>query len=682
MKQHYSNRKKELKDPGLIYRDRLIFLSLCLLAWSCMIVFKLVKLQILESDRIRAQESRRLMKKREIPALRGEIRDCNGKPLAISSYKSKIILDPAEIKKPEVTMAVLGEYLDKSDTWVKKMIQTVRKKKTTGKRYYKLKGDLNYEKGRAIFDRLKGRRKDTRLAGVHVEFFPERHYPKRWLASHLVGFENKFDSSFNEGLERYYDTYLSGESGEREVLSDAMQNDLALGGRILKKPEPGAHLELTIDENIQFLVENELQYGMSRYRPDGITCIVMEPTTGDILAMANLPDFNPEFYGSPEKPHKVSRRNRAVEHQYEPASAFKIVTIASALELGLITLDQKVYCENGSIEIHDRVIKDHRPFGTLSYREVLWYSSNVGAIKAALKMTNEQFYDSMIKFGFNSKTNIDLPAEVKGHLRPVKEWHRTSPSFLAIGHEIGVTPLQMLTAANVVANGGFLVEPRVGKRLVYDNGLTMELGKNRKRKRVLSERTVQQLKDALIGVVEYGTAKRAALPDVRVFGKTGTAQRITRVGYSNRDYNASFVGFFPAEKPRYAMIVIVYNPQSGEVHGGEVAAPIFRRIGERLLWYEGSKRQTELSSALKVAALHREPTDVYDRQFRVANGRDLRHGSMPDLKGLGLKSALKICTEIGISPTIKGKGWVVDQYPKPHHKIKSSQKAWILMRKG
>ena len=684
MRQLYSNKKKGLKDPRRSFRNRLIFLSLGLLAWSSLIFFKLVKLQILESERIKTVEAKRLMKKRNIPALRGEIRDTHGKPLAISYYKARIILDPVEIRKPFETAAKLAEYLGKDKAWVQEIAQSITKKQNANSRYFPLFSNIGYEIGRTIYDCGKGRDREPYLSGVHVEFFPERHYPKRWLASHLVGFVNKYDSTYNEGLERAYDSFLAGQDGVREVLSDAKQNDLAIGGRTIKKPLPGAHLELTIDENIQFLVENELQYAMKLNRADAITCIVIEPESGDVLAMANFPDFNPENYGSPQRDRLISRRNRAIEFQYEPASAFKIITIATALEKGLISLDEKVYCENGSIEVFNRIIRDHKRFGNLTFREVLWYSSNVGAIKAALKLKPEEFYEAIEKFGFGRKTGIDLPAEINGKLRPVTEWQKTSSSFLAIGHEIGTTPLQMLVAANVIANGGYLVEPRVGKKLILGNGTEKELGADRKPRQILKPSTAALMKDALIGVVEHGTAKKAALPGIKVFGKTGTAQRITQTGYSNKDYNASFVGFFPAEKPRYGMIIVVYNPQQGGVHGGEVAAPIFGRIGEGILWYERSRVKTETSEILQVepvAALKESEPDG-SLPFMVTTEPQVIKGQMPDVMGLGLKTALKKCASAGIFPQVKGSGWVESQFPGPSQPIESAKNSWIQLSGG
>jgi cell division protein FtsI (penicillin-binding protein 3) len=486
----------------------------------------------------------------------------------------------------------------------------------------------------------------------------------------------------NEGLERAYNNQLAGKNGIREVLSDARQNNLAIGGNILKPPSPGADLMLTIDENIQFLVENELQYAMNKHRPDGITCIVMKPESGEILAMANLPDFDPEHYGSTPKNRLISRRNRAVEFQYEPASAFKIVTISSALERGLISLDNKVYCENGGIKVFNRTIKDHKPFGSLTYREVLWYSSNVGAIKAALKMTPEQFHESIEKFGFGEKTGIDLPAEINGHFRPAREWERTSPCFLAMGHEIGATPLQMLGAANVIANGGFLVQPRVGKKLIYENGNIKLLTENHPPRRILSSKTVSLMKEALRGVVEKGTGRKAAIAGVHVFGKTGTAQRLTQKGYSKKDYNASFVGFFPAEKPRYAMIVVVYNPHRGGVHGGEVAAPIFSRIGEGIIWYERSRNKTPQSEVLNVPSVVQHSQKEPTLRIKIATEPPVSRGKMPNVIGLGIKSALKKCTQAGIFPQVKGAGWVVSQNPEPQAFPKSSGNCWIELKGG
>lgn len=643
---------------------------------------KLVKLQILDSDRIKATETRRLMKKREISALRGEIRDRYGKPLAITYYKSRLILDPQEIKKPEVTVQVLAEILGKNKAWEKDITHRLVAKRQEKSRYFPLFSSLSYEIGSELHDRIKGRNRDYRLAGAHIEFIPERHYPKRWLGSHLVGFLNKYDDALSEGLERYYHDALAGEKGLREVLSDAHQNDLAIGGRILKKPLPGSHLELTIDENIQFLVENELQFGMNQHQADAVTCIVIEPQSGDVLAMANLPDFNPEHYGSPQRDREISRRNRAVEAQYEPASAFKIVTMAAALEQGKIDLDQRVYCENGSIAVYNRVIRDHKPFGNLSYREVLWYSSNVGAIKAAQQLEPQTFYDYIVAFGFGKKTQIDLPAEINGLLRPVKKWKKTSSSFLAIGHEIGATPLQMLMAANVIANGGYLVQPRVGKRLVKESGEVVSLGNERSKKKVLEPRTVAQIKEALLGVVSKGTAKKGALNGVQAFGKTGTAQRVTKTGYSDKDFNASFVGFFPYEKPRYGIIIVVYNPRRGGVHGGDVAAPIFKRIGEGILWYERSRQRTETSEVLHVSGPSAPQEKRAEVPIRLATEPQARHGQMPDVRGLGLKSALIKCAEAGVFPEIKGAGRVSSQYPEPGETLSEQAESWLLLRGG
>jgi len=682
MRRNYSNNRNVIQNARKGFRNRLIFISLCLVLWSALIVFKLVKLQILDSNRIIAQDSKRLLKKKDILALRGEIRDRNGKLLAVSYKKARVILDPVEIKHPEITMEVLGKILGKSNSWIGESTARIEEKKKAGRRYLPLFSNLAYEKGHEIFRKCRGRNRDYRLAGVHVEFFPERHYPKHWLASHLIGFVSKYDPTMNEGLERAYNDQLAGKNGIREVLSDARQNNLAMEGNILKPPSPGADLMLTIDENIQFLVENELQYALNKHRPDGITCIVMEPESGEILAMANLPDFDPEHYGSTPKNHLISRRNRAVEFQYEPASAFKIVTISSALERGLISLDNKVYCENGGIKVFNRTIRDHKPFGSLTYREVLWYSSNVGAIKAALEMTPEQFHESIEMFGFGKKTGIDLPAEINGHFRPAREWERTSPCFLAMGHEIGATPLQMLVAANVIANGGFLVQPRVGKKLIYENGNVELLAENHPSKRILSSKTVSLMKEALRGVVEQGTGKKAAIAGVHVFGKTGTAQRLTQKGYSKKDYNASFVGFFPAEKPRYAMIVVVYNPHRGGVHGGEVAAPIFSRIGEGIIWYERSRNQTPQSEVLNVPSVVQNNQKEDALRIKIATEPPVTKGKMPNVIGLGIKSALKKCTQAGVFPKVKGAGWVVSQSPEPQAFPKSSGTCWIKLKGG
>jgi cell division protein FtsI (penicillin-binding protein 3) len=385
-----------------------------------------------------------------------------------------------------------------------------------------------------------------------------------------------------EGLEHQYDDLLGGQP--RFV---AAQQD-ALGRVIFRQEEPERRapvfdLTLTIDEVIQYIAERELQRAVERSRAKAGTAIVMDPWTGEILALANQPTYDPNNY---QKSGAAARRDRAVTDAFEPGSVFKVILAAGALEEGVIQPGDRFFGENGAIEVSGVTIRDHEKYGWLTVREILAHSSNVGAIKIGQKLGKSLYYHYISSFGFGSLTGLDLPGETPGLMRRPKSWSALSLSVLSLGQEISVTPVQIATAFSAVANGGNLVRPHVVHALTAQDGsLSREVDPGVIR-RVISPETAQTLLEMLRGVVDDGTGKEAALEEYTVAGKTGTAQKMDPATgrYSHQKIVASFVGAVPAESPRLVILVLIDEPE-GLRWGGSIAAPTFREIARDALQY-------------------------------------------------------------------------------------------------
>ena len=640
-----------------VFRRRVLVLLGGILLWTGVIIYRLVDLQIIRSEELKQQTAGLHYAVEPIPARRGEVHDANGKILAISRTEPHITADPAQIENPKETAAVLAKILNKDRAWQKKKEQQLSNKK---RRYCHIERRVPEPVCEAI--------KDLKIKGLH--FQPElwRLYPNGWIGSHILGFVSG-NGKVKEGIEFYYDKEMSGKAGKREVLRDGRRKRNSINNRILREPLMGSNVQLTIDANIQLFAEDALRRGMERTRARNITAIVMEVETGAIRAMANMPDFNPNRFS---KYNSFTRKNRAVVDVYEPASAFKIVTVASALDAGTIAPDDIFYCEMGGIQVFDRYIRDNKKFDNLSISEILWYSSNVGAIKVAHSMPPETFYRYIENFGFGTKTGVGLPAESKGILRPRSEWSKVSSSFLSMGHEISSTPLQMLVAASVIANDGLRVKPYIVESIIRPDGQVESRRPTDPLVRVVKSRTARIMRRMLRGVVDEGTAEEAAIPGVSVFGKTGTAQRLAGGSYSRKKFNASFVGFFPAERPRYGIIVVVHDPKGRKVHGGQVAAPIFSEIGKQLYLYDQAKKP---ENRLVVS----ERTPNWPSRPLVSSDNE---STMPDLTGLGLRNLLYQSHQLGIKLEIDGHGRVVRQSPEPGSPIPEDRVCNVFLKEG
>ncbi|MFC1510685.1 peptidoglycan D,D-transpeptidase FtsI family protein, partial [Candidatus Omnitrophota bacterium] len=369
-------------------------------------------------------------------------------------------------------------------------------------------------------------------------------------------------------------------SGWMRVLRDARQQDLMLADGFVA-PTHGSHVVLTIDETIQSIAERALEKAMIKHHADAATIIVMDIRTGEILALANRPTYNLDAVAESSL---ESRTNRAISFVYEPGSVFKIVTAAAALEEEAFTEGDIIYCEQGEYRVGNHILHDHRPHGKLTFKEVFGLSSNIGVTKIAQEIGADAVYKYAKRFRFGIKTNIDLQGEVRGVIRKPSMWSKTSIGAIPIGHEVLVTPLQLVSALSAIANGGVFMQPYVVREIRSADGVLLQEVTPKIIDRVISEDTARRVTEILVGVVENGTAKRARIRGVRVAGKTGTAQKVINGTYSHSQFYASFMGFAPADNPRLAAVVI-YDEPHPDHYGGTVAAPVFKEVIENSLRY-------------------------------------------------------------------------------------------------
>ena len=432
-----------------------------------------------------------------------------------------------------------------------------------------------------------------------------------------------------------------------------------MSSHVVTQPTTGASLELTVDQVLQHIVERELKAGVLENRAEAGSAIVMDPWTGEILAMANYPAFNPNAFA---RAADELRRNRATQEIYEPGSTFKVVTASAAIEEDVVQPDDPIDCAPGHIRFGSRVIRDDHRYNVLPFSDVIAKSSNVGAIRVGLRLGPERLVRYVKRFGFGQTLSPDFRGEASG-----KVWNPAylDPSALAsvsMGYQVSVTPLQMAAAVSSVANGGTLYQPRVVRALLKD-GQRQDVVPKALRQTITAD-TALELTTMMEGVVEHGTARRAQIPGYTIAGKTGTAQKLENGAYSHSAYNASFVGFLPSRRPELTIVVVIDTPRAQGFYGGVVAAPVFRRIAEAAVRHLGIPATINPPAAI-LASRRSEaivPTPVILKGIQPTI-EPLREGFMPDLRGLSAREALRTLTSIGMTARISGAGFVSGQSP-------------------
>ena len=512
------------------------------------------------AERAKSQQG----KAEDIQVRRGNIYDRKGRAFAVNLELESLYCDPGEVTVGKDGLNRLAGILGTD-------ARSIQAKFDQEKRFLWVHRKLAPDTAETI--------KKLNIRGLG--FVPEakRYYPKGELASHVIGMVGRENQPL-EGLELKYDKYLRTAGRKVYLARDASGRKLSSGEDLEAK---GNDLVLTIDEGLQYIVERELEKVMTRWKSVAASAIMMDPYTGEILALANRPSYD---LNNISGAGKNAIRNRSITDIYEPGSTFKVIVGTAALEEKLYNLDSRFDCSRGAIEVGGKVIHDAHKHGVLTFHEVIQKSSNVGSIMIGMKLGKEQLYRYAKLYGFGELTGIDMPGEVSGWIRKPEKWSATSIGAIPIGQEVAVTPLQILRAYSVIANGGYLVQPHLVSEIRAPEGRTLSSFKGETR-RVLSEKTAKVFKDILKTVVEEGgTATQAAVEGNPVAGKTGTAQLIDpRTGRYSRDrYISSFVGFVPADNPKIAMIVVVYEPK-GQIYGGVVAGPVFKDIANQALSY-------------------------------------------------------------------------------------------------
>ncbi|HEX7709069.1 MAG TPA: penicillin-binding transpeptidase domain-containing protein [Thermoanaerobaculia bacterium] len=620
---------------------RLIVLFAVLTAWGLVVVIRLAQVQLVRHDHYVTRAQRQQESTLTLNPRRGAILDARGRVLAESIAAESIYADPQAIEDPAKVAKALAA-VDGIGLTVKEIEA-------------RLGGTRSFAwVARQLPLSVTAEVRKLGLPGIYFLEGHRRSYPRSTLAASVIGYVG-VDGEGLAGIEHTFESHVRGTPGKVTLLKDARRGVYLVGGDGANSPRDGHQVMLTIDSVIQFIAERSLRDAVERHRASGGSVVVMDPRDGSILAMASFPTFDPNrFRDFPQ----AAWRDRNVQDLYEPGSTFKIITAAAGLEEKLVTPSQVVDCGNGTITVANITIREHEyhRYGLLSFEDVMARSSNVGTVRIGLALGTRRFDEWIRRFGFGSRTGIELPGESTGLLRRRDKWTQVSPASISIGQEIGTTPLQVVRAVASVANGGALIQPRIVKRVVDGDGRTIFEPPPQSGERVITEKTAAVLNEILKYVVTHGTGGNAALAEHVVAGKTGTAQKAGRGGYLANRYIGSFAGYVPADDPRLAILVVIDEPRP-EHYGGIVAAPVFREIAESTLRYLGippSIPSRTLAVDQPLLAAFSQPSDSA-----------VAASAVPDLRGLDARAAVAIAVAGGFEVRAIGSGVVISQKPEP-----------------
>lgn len=640
-------------------RGRLFFALACLAIWMVAIGARLYHLQVTRYEEFTRRAERQQQRVIELAPPRGTIFDTRGRELAVSVEVESAFAVPRELGDPAAVARALAGVLKLDRA---KLARTL----ASDREFVWIQRKLDPPQARAV--------RDLDLPGVYFLEESKRYYPQRELASQVLGYVGT-DNQGLAGLEAMYDRVVAGKAGRRTVLRDARRGMAVPPNLPSAAPVAGADLHLTIDAALQEIAERELADAAVRLRVKSASVTLLDPATGAVLALASYPTFDPNRFAAYDE---ESRRNRPVTDAYEPGSTFKMVTAAAALDEGLVDPDETLYCELGSITLAGVRIADHKPFGDLTFRQVIARSSNVGTIKTALRVSNASFYSTIRGFGFGRTSGIDLPGESPGLLMPVERWPALAKAYISFGQGLSVTPLQLALAFAAVGNGGKLLEPYVVRQVGSGEAARLVHPAPVVRGEPVSQRSRGVLRELLAGVtLEGGTGKAAAVDGYPVAGKTGTAQKaMPGRGYLADEFITSFVGFAPVVDPAIVAVVVLDDPR-GSYHGGEAAAPVFEAIARQALLYLNVRPQRERPELWPGEPAPEEPAVAVPGGLQVADlesagppppaGEHLPPpaGTVPDLAGMTARQALAATVELGLTPVLRGAGFVRRQQPPP-----------------
>lgn len=644
------------------------------------VLWQVMSVTVLEGHELREAGTRQTLSEVPIEAMRGAILDRTGRALAVNAVRYDLALDPTIDgfgAKEASFYARLGQMTGRSAAHFR-----TRVRNRTAPQYVRLY--------RGLTEGQKEELLSWDVPGVILDPNFERRYNYQNTAAHLLGYVSRVDGHGLAGLEKQYEEYLVGQDGVRSVRRDRKGRIEPFVGARVEEPKHGQTLRLTIDLIRQTIMEEELARGVEVAGAKSGTAVAMDPSTGAILAMANVPTFDPN---RPAAYEAAARRNRAITDRFEPGSVFKVVSAVAAVEEDLIAMDDSVDTGDGWAVFSGRTMQDSHAYGRLSFRGVIAHSSNVGTAKTIEQMDRGTFYQYARNMGFGQPTWVDLPGEVPGTLKKPDSWSGTTLTSMSIGYGVTATPLQVLSVYAAFANGGELMQPYVVAERRDARGRTLWEMEPRRIRRVFSEATADTLLPAFRDVVLDGTGEAARVAGLAIAGKTGTARKVENGQYV-RKYRATFVGFFPADDPEVALLVTLDEPKNG-YYGGAVAGPIFREVARRWIGtfpavaarMNGSATlpdtlapppdvvgQPASIAATRLRAAGYRPDgeapedrivtalEVHDREVEWTLAADST-ARLPDLRGLSTRHAVAWLQRHGVEAALEGGGIIYRQRP-------------------
>jgi cell division protein FtsI/penicillin-binding protein 2 len=701
-----------MSDPVKQTKKRMLFVLGMAILLPVAIGVQLIRVQLIEGEKLRALFDDQAIDVIPIEAQRGSILDAKGRILVSNNVSYTVAIDPrVPNTKPEDIgriLTTLAKHTRQPERVYSQKIQQAGRQA----RYIVLERAVS----RDAYNDLKS----LGLRNVILEDHYKRRYNYDQLASHVIGYVNH-EIRGMMGLEARYDGILRGQDGQQQVQRDRMGRIRAMVGSPRRLPTNGNSLKTTIDAHIQSIVEEELRSGVERSRANHGTVIVMDPRTGAIKAMANYPSYNPN---APASSDSENRRNFAISDMIEPGSTFKMVTAVAAVEQGVVKMDEIFSTPSTGVRvIYGQAMRDHDPLGTLDFSDVIKKSSNIATSEVAMRLKKDTFYQYTRNFGFGTPTGIDLTSEEEGRVQRPHNWSNVTLPWMSIGYEIQVTPLQMVMAYGAFANDGYLMRPYIVDEVIDERGNVIEKTRPTRIRRAIKPETIQTLLPAFEGVVtEDGTAEFARIEGIAIGGKTGTAQKYIDGQYRAR-YRASFIGFYPTTQPRYVVLVLLDEPRSS-IYGGYVSGPIFRQITSRIMSLDENMQRDVVEPVLKqqirripllaglqvdaakklldeigvsyttqgsgslVVAQDKIPGATIERGTRITlnlSGSIITEEqseivSVPDLTGLSMRQALATLTEFGFTPNLIGSGTVATQFPRAGERHRRGQEVTIRGR--
>ena len=638
----------------LKYRPRVIFLSgFIILSWAGLCL-RLFQVQVLNGEHYQKEVLKQSHKKQILPANRGNIYDRDNRPLTRNIIHYTLSVNPSKvINKKEIAQELSRQ---------------------TGKPEEKYLEKLN---SKSKFEYLERNLQKNELGLLETKIFPglrierkyRRYYPHENIGAQVLGYTNLDDEGIS-GIEKDYNNYLKGMPGwvyKTKGWSGKIQHK---SGMPFQKSINGSNIQLTIDLEYQSILEEELKKRQDETGSSSATGIIMDPETGEILAIATTPGFNNNHFGS-TKPE--FHRIKSITDQFEPGSTFKIVSTVSALYEGLISLDDEFNCENGSFEYHTKKITDHESHSMLTASQILHHSSNIGIIKIMDQVGRKRLFSMSRDFGFGSKTGINLNGEVSGKLNHFNDWSAVSLGMIAMGHEVGVTAIQLASAYCALANGGYLLKPRIVHQIMDESENIIYSEEPVVLRKIADEQTIESVREMLRGVVVKGTGKNADIPGWKVAGKTGTAQKWKNGKYSNNEFISNFIGFLPADSPQLLALIMLDEPSKPFHWGNEGAAVAFRRLMGRIINMDDTispplNDHVAFEPKGVMAALEKNNVELIKEKLPLnlsTFSRNSNKTKVPEVRGLSMRKMMTVLNEFGLKYKINGSGKVYWQSPEP-----------------